>query len=207
MSNFCRMKISWYLNIFAKSPNLIPKNIKIFCQAQYLILRISKIFWPTAKFFLKIVNLKTSKFLWMVYLPIKYHNSLMKVKKLNKSRLNSLFLPWNQNGLLISKITWPHPKGNKLISGDWGAAGILFNICRPKMKRIPATRRGSLEMGIFLMLQPLREGVWRWKYFWCYSSGIVIFIDYLQLFLKYTSLNLILIFSISVISLYKIVLD
>ena len=38
-------------------------------------------------------------------IPIKYNNSLMKVKKSNKSRLNSLLLPWDrfmQNGLLIS---------------------------------------------------------------------------------------------------------
>ena len=40
-----------------------------------------------------------------------------KVKKSNKSRLNSLLLLWNrfmQNTLLISTVTWPHPKGNKL---------------------------------------------------------------------------------------------
>ena len=29
---------------------------------------------------------------------------------------------------------------------------VLFSICRPKMKRIPATRRGSFKMEIFLML-------------------------------------------------------
>ena len=29
---------------------------------------------------------------------------------------------------------------------------VLFSICRPKMKRIPATRRGSFKMKIFLML-------------------------------------------------------
>ena len=29
---------------------------------------------------------------------------------------------------------------------------VLFSICRPKMKRIPETRRGSFEMEIFLML-------------------------------------------------------
>ena len=49
--------------------------------------------------------------------PIKYDNSLMKVKKSNKSRLNSLLQLWSlfmRNGLSISKITWPDPKGNKL---------------------------------------------------------------------------------------------
>ena len=35
---------------FAKSRNLIPVNIKIFCQPRNFISRISKIFWPTAKF-------------------------------------------------------------------------------------------------------------------------------------------------------------
>ena len=29
---------------------------------------------------------------------------------------------------------------------------VLFSICRPKMKRIRATRRGSFKMKIFLML-------------------------------------------------------
>ena len=29
---------------------------------------------------------------------------------------------------------------------------VLFSICRPKMKRIPATRRGSFKLEIFLML-------------------------------------------------------
>ena len=29
---------------------------------------------------------------------------------------------------------------------------VLFSICRPKMKRIPATRRESFKMEIFLML-------------------------------------------------------
>ena len=40
-------------------------------------------------------------------IPTECDNSLMKVKKLNKLRLNSLLLSWNRfmrNGLLISKI-------------------------------------------------------------------------------------------------------
>ena len=29
---------------------------------------------------------------------------------------------------------------------------VLFNICRPKMKRTPVTQSGSLKMDVFLML-------------------------------------------------------
>ena len=43
-------KFSRFRDFFAKSRNLIPANIKIFCQPRNFIPRISKTFWPTAKF-------------------------------------------------------------------------------------------------------------------------------------------------------------
>ena len=73
-------------------------------------------------------------------IPIKYDNSLMKVKKSNKSWLNSFVLPWNRfmrNSLSISKIIWPHLKGDKLISGDWSAAGITNALKNGKTCLVP----------------------------------------------------------------------
>ena len=89
-------------------------------------------------------------------------------------------------------VSEPSVEQDDVIYSKWTKA--LFSICRPKMKRF-------LQLG---------EEVLRWKYFWCYSSGIVICNFYwfsTELFPKYTSLNLILIFSISFFSLYKIVFD
>ena len=75
-----------------------------------------KFFGQLRKLFSQNSNFANLKIL-MNGIPIKYNNSLMKVKKLKKLRLNSLLLLRNQfmqNGSLISKITWQHSKGNKL---------------------------------------------------------------------------------------------
>ena len=110
--------------------NLIASNIKIFSNREVSFCEFLKFFGQPRNLFLKNSNFENLEIL-MNCIPIKYDNSLMKVKKSNKSRLNSLLLHWNWfmwNGLLISKIAWPHPKGNKLISGDWSGAGITKSL-------------------------------------------------------------------------------
>ena len=70
-----------------------------------------------------------------------------KVKKSNKSRLNSLLLLQNRfmrNGLLISTITWPHLKGEQvtssgLITNSLGFTNALKNgqICLEPLEPFP----------------------------------------------------------------------
>ena len=77
---------------------------RYFCQIAKFNSREYQDFLSNVKFHSENGNFENLKIL-MNGIPIKYDNSLMKVKKSNTSRLNSLLLPWNRfmwNGLLIS---------------------------------------------------------------------------------------------------------
>ena len=109
--NFRGKKISRFRDFFAKFRNLIPANIKTFCHRKTSYRKFLKFFGQRRN-----SNFENLEIL-MNGMSIKYGNSLMKGKKSNRSRLNSLLLPWNQfmrNGLLISIITGPYPKRSKL---------------------------------------------------------------------------------------------
>ena len=132
----------------------------------------------------------------------------MKVNKSKKLRLNSLLLPWNwfmQNGLLISKITWPHLEGSK-----------LFQVSEPSIEQ-DGSDILQIDKGLIQHLSSEDEKDC-WNSEKLFEDGnifdviaqelwFVIFIDFLQSYFQNTLHLNFFISSIFSFSLYKIVLD
>ena len=93
------------------------------------------------------------------------------------------------------------PEGEQVISSGWSAAGVTNALkngetCLEPLDPFadidPLVSEPSVEQDDST-IPSTRSGSWKWKCFWCYSSGVVICNFYwfsTGLFPKYTSLNL-----------------
>ena len=214
---------------FAKSRNLIPVNIKIFCQPRNFISRISKIFWPTAKFISTKFNHENLENL-MNGIPTKLYESKkveqIEVKltcyhKTNLSKMTSWFLKSHDHTRRgTTYFKWLECCRDRKCTEKWrnlfGTKHVDPLVSEPSVEQDDSNIL-QIDEGLTQHLSSKNEkdscdSEWESEdgnIFDVIAQELwfVIFIDFLQFFPKYTSLNAIFFFSIPFFSLYEIVLD
>ena len=121
---FTRKKFCGFTIFLPNHEIWFPRISRFFANREISFREFLKFFDQTRNLFPRNSNFENLEIL-MNRIPTECDNSLMKVKKSNKLRLNSLLLSWNRfmrTGLLISKIN--HIWGEQVISSGWSAAGI-----------------------------------------------------------------------------------